>query len=79
MLWPCIREWFDFKNDCSISEGNPMATQQNEVARIEKLTSFIDLFNYYPVRVGKLKNKNDSNELTFVMNSGQHGTKDERG
>lgn len=37
------------------------------------------MFNFYPVKVNKLKYKNESNELTYVMNSGQHGTKDENG
>jgi|LauGreDrversion4_2_1035121.scaffolds.fasta_scaffold157751_1 Ca2+-binding EF-hand superfamily protein len=40
---------------------------------------FIDLFNFYPVQVGKLRQKNESNELTYVMSSGVHGTRNERG
>jgi len=43
------------------------------------LTQFIDLFNFYPVKVGKLRYKNDSNEVTYVMNSGLKGSKNERG
>ena len=34
-----------------------------------KLMQFIDLFNYYPVNATKLRLKNDSNELTYVMTS----------
>jgi Ca2+-binding EF-hand superfamily protein len=49
------------------------------VVRIQKLTQFIDLFNFYPVKVNKLRSKNDSNELTYVMSSGTHGTKNEAG
>jgi hypothetical protein len=37
------------------------------------------MFNFYPIKVNKLKNKNDSNELTYVMNSGLHGTKKSNG
>ena len=37
------------------------------------------MFNFYPVKVNKLRYKNDSNELTYVMNSGKHGTKNDRG
>jgi hypothetical protein len=29
--------------------------------------------------MNRLRYKNDSNELTYVMNSGIHGTKNERG
>ncbi len=43
------------------------------------LTQFIDLFNFYPAKVGKLRYKNDSNEFTYVMNSGTKGQKNERG
>ena len=37
------------------------------------------MFNYYPVRVNKLRYKNDSNEITFIMNSNIRGTKNEKG
>lgn len=37
------------------------------------------MFNFYPVKVNKLRHKNDSNEVTFVMSSGIHGTRNERG
>ena len=43
------------------------------------LTKFIDLFNYYPIQVDKLRSTNDSNEFTYIMNSGNHGTKNELG
>ena len=31
------------------------------------------------MKVSKLRSKNDSNEITFVMNSGMYGTKNEKG
>lgn len=37
------------------------------------------MFNFYPIKVHKVRHKNDSNELTYVMNSGVHGTKNDRG
>ena len=46
---------------------------------IQKLTQFIDMFNFYPIKVHKVRHKNDSNELTYVMSSGVHGTKNDRG
>lgn len=37
------------------------------------------MFNFYPIKVNKLRSKNESNALTYVMNSGVHGTRNERG
>jgi len=51
----------------------------NTFVKIQLLTQFIDLFNYYPVKVNKLRYKNDSNEVTYVMYSNTKGTKNERG
>lgn len=76
MLWPCIREFVDCTTKQPVNEDDP---NKIEVARIARLTSFIDLFNYYPVRVCNLRYKNDSNEITYVMNSGIHGSKNTRG
>lgn len=44
------------------------------IVRIQLLTQFIDLFNFYPVKVDNLRYKNDSNELTYVMSSNTKGT-----
>ncbi len=76
MLWPCIKEYYNFNTNKSCAISDPDAT---EVARISALTQFIDLFNYWPVKVSKVRHKNDSNELTYVMNSGVKGTKNDRG
>lgn len=76
MLWPCIREYYNFKTDSPTTNQDPNRT---EIARIVVLTAFIDLFNYYPLRVCKIRYKNDSNELTYIMNSNTRGTKNERG
>lgn len=37
---------------------------------------FIDMFNFYPVKVNKLRYKNDSDELTHIMSSNSRGTKE---
>ena len=79
MLLPVISEHFDETNNCKIERTDPKASEQNKVVKIQLLTQFIDLFNYYPVKVNKLRSKNDSNEITYVMSSGVHGTKNERG
>ena len=76
MLWPCIREFYNFDRDTVTDADDP---QSVEVARIQTLTQFIDLFNYYPVPVHSLRYKNDSDGLTYVMSSGVRGSKNERG
>lgn len=47
--------------------------KQNQCVKINKFTSFIDMFNFYPVPVNKIHYKNDSNELNFVMNTKNPG------
>lgn len=79
MLLPVISEHYDEEKNCKIEPGDLKATDQNKVVKIQLLTQFIDLFNYYPVKVNKLRQKNDSNEMTYVMSSGIHGTKNDRG
>jgi hypothetical protein len=76
MLWPCIREYYDLEKDERVHSDDPKGT---EVARIPALTQFIDLFNYFPVKVSKIRHKNDSHLITYIMNSGIHGTRNERG
>jgi len=41
--------------------------------KISKFTSFIDMFNFFPVPVNKIHYKNDSNEVNFVMNTKNPG------
>jgi len=45
-----------------------------KMVSVQQLTQFIDMFNYYPIQVNKLRQKNDSNELTFVMSSNTKGS-----
>ena len=79
MLLPLIAEHWDEEKEVFLSSEDPKADDSNKMVVIQKLTQFIDLFNFYPVKVNKLRQKNDSNELTYVMNSGMYGTKDEYG
>lgn len=78
MLLPLVTTYFD-EGTKTLSEKQNAAESLTRVVLIVKLTQFIDLFNYYPVRVHKVRYKNDSNELTYVMNSNTHGTQNERG
>lgn len=79
MLAPVVTEHYDTEKNEVIEEGDPRCSEQNKFVLVNKLTQFIDMFNFYPIKVGSLRIKNDSNELTFVMNSGMKGTKNERG
>ena len=48
---------------------------------IQKLSTFIDSFNFSPINVAHINYKNDSNEMTYVMTSNGKGSlaeKDER-
>lgn len=79
MLLPIVTVYFDDSTDQIVEETHEKATEANKCVRIQLLTQFIDLFNYYPVKVNKLRYKNDSNDVTYIMSSNTHGTKDERG
>ena len=70
MLTPIVTEHFDIEKNQRIDSTGSKATESNKFVRINLLTQFIDLFNFYPVKVGKLRYKNDSNEFTYIMNSG---------
>lgn len=37
------------------------------------------MFNYLPIQLNKLRHKNDSNDMTFIMNSNTRGTKNDKG
>lgn len=79
MLFPAVSVHYDFEKNCEFDERDPKANETNKFVKIQLLTQFIDFFNFYPLRVGKIRQKNDSNELTYVMNSGLHGTRNDRG
>lgn len=70
MLTPIVTEHFDLEKNQKIGLTDSRANDSNKFVRIHLLTQFIDLFNFYPIKVGKLRYKNDSNEFTFIMNSG---------
>jgi hypothetical protein len=73
MLTPIVSEHFDVEQNQIIDPSDLRANDSNKFVRIHLLTQFIDLFNFYPAKVGKLRYKNDSNEFTYVMNSGTKG------
>lgn len=79
MLLPIVSVYYDEKSKQFLAVNDPNATEDKKACRIQLLTEFIDLFNYYPVQVNKLRYKNDSNELTYIMSSNKRGTLDEGG
>ena len=79
MLTRIVTEHYDYSREEMLRPESPRATEDNKVVVIQKLTQFIDMFNFYPIKVHKVRYKNDSNELTYVMNSGVRGTKNDRG
>lgn len=78
-LLPLIQVCYDEENDVVREEGDPNKAGMKFIVRIQLLTQFIDLFNFYPVKVHNLRYKNDSNELTYIMSSNTKGTKNEKG
>ena len=50
LLLPIITEWYDEATDTLAGEG-----QGTQMVVIQKLTRFIDLFNYYPIKVHKVR------------------------
>lgn len=79
MLIPLVTKFYDDESAKVLEESDPRCNENNRVVVIQLLTKFIDLFNYYPIKISKLKYKNDSNEFTYIMSSGMHGSKNERG
>ena len=41
---------------------------------IQKLSLFIDGFNFSPIKVSNIHFKNDSNEMTYVMTNNEKGS-----
>ncbi len=75
MLLPLIQVAYDEAQD-KVCEDGPNV---KHMIQIQKLTQFIDFFNYYPVNVPTIRHKNDSNELTFVLSANQYGSRNDRG
>lgn len=79
MLIPIMTKHYLQDKQIIVDSDHPQATEQNKVVLIQLLTKFIDTFNYLPVKVNKLRYKNDSNEFTYIMSSGKYGSKNDRG
>ncbi len=56
-------------NDPSEVPSPELLIEAERMVSIQKLTRFIDAFNFYPVRVSQLHYKNTSNDMTYVMTS----------
>ena len=49
MLQPAVSVHWDLVSDKQIKSSDPLANQCNKFIKIQLLTIFIDLFNFYPV------------------------------
>ena len=47
--------------------------ESEKMVSVQKLSKFIDSFNFYPVDVGKIHFKNASQEMTYIMTSNTKG------
>ena len=57
---------------CVIEDGEKMLEYDTKsegkmVVSAVKLMQFIDLYNFYPVKVNKMRYRNDSHELTHTI------------
>lgn len=76
MLLPLIIVFYDEVNDIVVEECEPNDARFKPTVRIELLTKFIDFFNYYPVKMNKIKYKNDSNFMSQVMDPSHNHSSD---
>lgn len=58
----------------SMSYASIDAEHAGYMVSIQKLTKFIDSFNFSPINVAHINYKNDSNEMTYVMTSNVKGS-----
>ena len=65
-LLTCIVQYRQGKN---VFDEPPEEGEYEARVSIQKLTKFIDAFNFYPLRVNKIHAKNDSQALTGIMTS----------
>lgn len=77
MLEPCVTIFYDALSNKEIKESE--AKPEQKFIKIQLLTKFIDLYNFFPLRVYNLKHKNTSDEMTQVMSSGIQGYRDKTG
>lgn len=57
-----------------VHDSKPEDEDCEPMVSIQKLSKFIDVYNYYPIYVNSLRKKNDSDELTFIMTSNTRGS-----
>ena len=63
-LLPCITM---YEQDKKAYDTVPPTGDYQVKVSIQKLTKFIDAFNFHPVRVNRIHSKNSSTELTYIM------------
>ena len=75
-LLPFILVWesgeFVYEDPSDIPDAEGLIAAEKMVS-LQKLTKFIDSFNFYPVKVDQIHFKNTSYEMTHVMTGNQRG------
>ena len=61
-----------FNNEAEMTRTDQLIEAEKMVS-VQKLSKFIDSFNFYPVNVGHIHFKNNSKEMTYVMTSNKKG------
>ena len=77
-LLPQITVWNIGENVYNDEKDIPHDTshqvEANKMVSIQKLSLFIDGFNFSPIKVSNIHFKNDSNEMTYVMTNNEKGS-----
>ena len=60
-------------NDSTEMKDPNMLLQAEKMVSIQKLSIFIDSFNFSPIQVNKIHYKNTSTDMTYVMSSNTQG------
>jgi Ca2+-binding EF-hand superfamily protein len=61
-------------DDPSEMTSSDQLIEAQKMVSVQKLSKFIDGFNFYPLKVCSIRQKNDSNEMTYIMSSNTVGS-----
>ena len=73
-LLPQIVVWLSLDDEETVyTEAHNAPQNSKKMVSIQKLSLFIDGFNFSPVKVSDIHYKNDSEEMTYIMTSNTKG------
>lgn len=74
-LLPQIVVWLSLDDEETVyTEAHNAPQNSKKMVSIQKLSLFIDGFNFSPVKVGQIHFKNGSTEMTYIMSSNEKGS-----